>query len=96
MKNHKSINNDTIIVQAEGIDATDLNGEKVMMNLDKGQYFALNQVGSRIWDIIDKPASVKEITDTLIKEYDIDEETCKSSVITFLEGMSDVEIIRTT
>jgi hypothetical protein len=96
MKNHKSINNDTIIVQAEGIDATDLNGEKVMMNLDKGQYFALNQVGGRIWDIIDKPASVKEITDTLIKEYDIDEETCISSVITFLEGMSDVEIIRTT
>jgi hydroxymethylpyrimidine pyrophosphatase-like HAD family hydrolase len=96
MKNHKSIDNDTIIVQAEGIDATDLNGEKVMMNLDKGQYFALNQVGSRIWDIINKPASVKEITDTLIKEYDIDEETCKSSVITFLEGMNDVEIIKTT
>lgn len=39
----------TKVCQSREIDSTDLNGEKVMMNLDKGKYFALNLVGSRIW-----------------------------------------------
>ena len=40
------INLDTIINKNLEIDDTDLDGEKVMMNLDKGEYFMMNEVGS--------------------------------------------------
>lgn len=90
---NKGINLTTIVMQRQDIDASDLNGEKVMMNLDKGQYFALNDVGSRIWEIISKSVTVREIVEILLAEYDIDEKTCSNSVASFLESMRNAELI---
>lgn len=93
MKKDFEINLDTIIIKNKDIDDTDLDGEKVMMNLDKGQYFMMNEVGSRIWDIIDTPLSVKNIIDKLLKEYEVSEDTCKDSVINFLMLLNESELI---
>ena len=75
------------------IDDTDLDGEKVMMNLDKGEYFMMNEVGSRIWEIISEPINVKEIINTLRNEYEVDEETCKDTVIEFLGRLDNADLI---
>lgn len=80
--------------QNNEIDASDLNGDKVMMNLDKGMYFALNNVGSRIWDIIEKPRDLEEIVNILMAEYDVDKDECKNSVLSFLEGLERDELIK--
>ena len=93
MKNEKMINTKMLVKRAEGIDAADLNGEKVMMNLDKGQYYALNQVGGRIWEIIERPSTVREIIDILLKEYEIDAEPCEQAVISFIGRMTDEALI---
>ena len=87
------INLDTIINKNLEIDDTDLDGEKVMMNLDKGQYFMMNEVGSRIWEIISEPINVKDIIETLRSEYEVDEETCKCTVIDFLTGLNHAKLI---
>lgn len=83
----------TIVNQSKDIDATDLNGEKVMMNLEKGKYFALNGVGSRIWEIIYEPITVQGTIDTLVQEYEVEYEVCKNSVLEFLERLNDDELI---
>lgn len=83
----------TIVNQSKDIDATDLNGEKVMMNLDMGKYFALNGVGSRIWDIIYEPITVQRVIDTLLQEYEVEYEICKSNVLEFLERLNDDKLI---
>lgn len=85
---------DTIINKNLEIDDTDLDGEKVMMNLDKGEYFMMNEVGSRIWEIINGTMNVKGIVDTLRSEYEVDEETCKDTVIEFLERLNNADLIR--
>lgn len=84
---------DTIINKNLEIDDTDLDGEKVMMNLDKGEYFMMNEVGSRIWEIINEPMNVKSIVDALRSEYEVDEETCKDTVIEFLGRLNNADLI---
>jgi len=81
------------ICQSKEIEATDLNGEKVMMNIEKGKYFALNPVGSRIWEIISRDIFVNEIVNILLKEYEIDKENCEKSVINYLEILENEELI---
>ena len=88
------INLDTIINKNLEIDDTDLDGEKVMMNLDKGEYFMMNEVGSRIWEIINESINVKGIIETLRSEYEVDEETCTDTVIEFLERLNNADLIR--
>ena len=84
---------ESVILRNESIDDTDLDGEKVMMDLDKGQYFMMNEVGSRIWEIISEPINVKCIVDTLRSEYEVDEETCKDTVIEFLGRLDYADLI---
>lgn len=93
IKKDFGINLETIINKNLEIDDTDLDGEKVMMNLDKGQYFMMNEVGSRIWEIISKPINVKGIIETLRSEYEVDEETCKDTVVEFLGRLNNAELI---
>jgi hypothetical protein len=88
-----NINMNTIVIQSSEIDTTDIDGEKAMMNLKKGQYFVLNGVGSRIWDIINRPCYVKEIVSDLMKEYDVDKETCEQNTLEFLGRLNNAEII---
>ncbi|MCR8746858.1 lasso peptide biosynthesis PqqD family chaperone [Romboutsia lituseburensis] len=84
---------ETIVSHRGDLDATDLDGEIVMMDLDKGQYFALNGVGSRIWQELEQPIKVGEIVDTLIGEYDVDRETCEKSVLEFVMGLDNAELL---
>ena len=93
VKRDLRINLDTIINKNLEIEDTDLDGEKVMMNLEKGEYFMMNEVGSRIWEIISKPINVKDIIETLRSEYEVDEETCKCTVIDFLTGLDHAKLI---
>ena len=93
VKKDLEINLDTIINKNLEIDDTDLDGEKVMMNLDKGEYFMMNEVGSRIWEIISEPINVKGIIENLCSEYEVDEETCKDTVVEFLGRLNNAELI---
>lgn len=93
IKKDYGINLDTVINKNLEIDDTDLDGEKVMMNLDKGEYFMMNEVGSRIWEIISEAINVKEIISTLRNEYEVDEETCKDTVIEFLGRLDNADLI---
>ena len=93
LKRDLRINLDTIINKNLEIDDTDLDGEKVMMNLERGEYFMMNEVGSRIWEIINEPMNVKSIVDALRSEYEVDEETCKDTVIEFLGRLNNADLI---
>ena len=93
IKKDFEISIDTVINKNLEIDDTDLDGEKVMMNLDKGEYFMMNEVGSRIWEIINETMNVKGIVDALRSEYEVDEETCKDTVIEFLGRLNNADLI---
>ncbi|CUO65608.1 MULTISPECIES: lasso peptide biosynthesis PqqD family chaperone [Clostridium] len=90
----KEIELETKISKNFDIDDTDLDGEKVMMNLDKGQYFMMNEVGSRIWEIIETPIHVKGIVEKLREEYDVDEQTCTDKVLEFLKSLNEADLIK--
>lgn len=81
------------ICQSKEIDATDLNGDKVMMDLEKGKYFALNSIGSRIWDLIENKISIKEVINNLLEEYEVDKDTCEKTVGEFIDKMNKENLI---
>ena len=46
---------------------TDLDDTVVMMDPDKGTYYELDTVGTRIWSLLDTGRSVKELCDLLVE-----------------------------
>jgi len=56
---------------------TEVDGETVIMNINTGHYFGLNSVSTDIWKIMEKPISYQELIKNLLKEYDVEQETCE-------------------
>lgn len=87
---------DTIAAQSKGLVTADMDGEKVMLNIEKGKYFGLNDIGSRIWELLEKPHRVHELVAVLIREYDVDEKVCQDDVLNYIsklyaQGLVDIE-----
>ncbi len=53
----------------------EVNGESVILDLKSEQYFSLNEVGTRVWQILREQPLLADVYQTLLDEYDIDEET---------------------
>jgi coenzyme PQQ biosynthesis protein PqqD len=44
--------------------------ESVLLNVQSEEYYSLNEVGTRTWELIDGHRSVEEIAATLAEEYE--------------------------
>ena len=93
MKITKLIGDETKISHAAGLVASDLDEKKVMLNIESGKYFGLDSVGSRIWDLIEKPHTVHELVLKLQEEYDVEENTCRQDVLDFINKLHDQGLI---
>ncbi len=74
----------------------ELNGEAVILSLKNGKYYGLNSIGADIWDLLQKPVRFSKITQAILSEYDVEEDTCRREIESFLAQMKDeglVEVI---
>ncbi len=77
----------------KNLDVTELDGEKVMIDFDSGKYFMIKGSGNDIWDMMRDGIKVSEIVDELLKVYDVDKQTCESSVNDFIKQMVEYKFI---
>lgn len=87
MEYQKEIGIHTLVSQAAGIVTADMDGEKAMLDIEKGKYYGINVIGSRIWELIDSPCTVQEIVAALKSEYDILETDCQQDVQKFIKSL---------
>ncbi len=66
----------------------DLNGEAVILNMRNGKYYGVDSVGSSVWDAIQTPVSFRDLQSAIMAEYEVDEETCRKAIRSFLEKMA--------
>ena len=67
--------------------ASNIGGETVILGLNGGRYYGLDDVGARIWQLIQQPTEVRAIADTLVREYEVGRERCEADVVALLEKM---------
>lgn len=89
-----TIKNDTIVQAVSHQITGDLpDGDIVILNLKDGVYFGLNDVGRRIWCLIQEPLIVSEILKVLLDEYNVDPEECSREVIRLLIELQDHDLL---
>ncbi|MCW8878896.1 MAG: PqqD family peptide modification chaperone [Kangiellaceae bacterium] len=82
-----NINIDTRVKRNDEVVEAIIDGETVMMDIESGNYFGLDLVATRIWQIIEKPLTIQDICSQLLTEYDVSEEQCRQDVIDFVSEM---------
>jgi hypothetical protein len=70
-----------------------LAGETVLLNMETEQYFALNEIGSKIWELLSKEKNILEVFTQLLNEYEVEYETLKNDLSSLLLKMESKKII---
>ena len=68
----------------EGVLAQEAHGQTVLLRLDDGGYYALDEVGAKIWELCDGARPVAEIVAALCAEFDAPEATVRADVLEFI------------
>lgn len=82
----------TVVAVSDQV-SSDLGGEAVILNMKTGIYHGLNEVGAKIWDLIEQPKTVKEIHNLLVEEYEVEPEVCKNDLLSLLKNLQSVGLI---
>ena len=77
------------IVISKDVVSCDLGGETAMLDMKEGIYYGLNEMGTIIWEYIQKPITLQEVVDKILAEYDVDEETCYLDLTELLDQMAE-------
>ena len=83
----------TIIQRNTDILASDIDGEKVMMSIQQGEYYGLGKTGSFIWDHIEQPISINDLVDLITEKYEVSKEQCLNDIMPFLNDLAEKQLI---
>ncbi|MEH6518324.1 MAG: PqqD family protein [Halioglobus sp.] len=73
----------------------EVSGETVLLDLESENYFGLDAIGTRIWQLIKETNELQSIFDTLLEEYDVSEERLRvdiTNLLTEIEGLGLVKL----
>jgi len=84
----------TILSRSPTVLAAEVDGEVVMMSIERGHYFGLDDIGSDIWKRLEPPCSFSALIDGLAADYEADRATIAADVRVLLDGMLADEVVR--
>lgn len=65
----------------------------ILLNPHSGQYYTLEEVGGRVWDLSDGTRSVAEMVAIISQEYDAPAETIEVDVLELLTDLADERLV---
>jgi len=82
-----------MVVVSQDQVSCDLSGESAILNLKAGVYYGLNEVGTRIWKLIQEPRRVGELRDAILEDYEVESDRCETDIMTLLQDLLDNGLI---
>lgn len=80
-------------IQSKKIFESKIGDDLVMLDIDSGFYFGLNQVASDIWVMMQNPVSEEEIIEELLRKYEVDPTICSAETKELIQQMLEHKII---
>lgn len=79
---------------SDDVVAREVGGETVLLDLSSGQYFGLDTIGGRIWELLsERGQTLKELCDQIEAEFDAPRDRIEADLIVLAKQLSDQELI---
>lgn len=75
---------------------SEIDGEVVMLSVENSEYYGMDSVGSRIWQLLENSVSFKKLIELLLDEFEVTEEQCKEDTLKFLEQLMEKQLLEIT
>jgi len=78
---------DSTVAASDDAVFREMDGESVLLNLETGMYFGLDEVGTRVWRLAADNGSLRDIRERLVEEYDADPAAIERDLLALAEAL---------
>ncbi|SDD55535.1 Coenzyme PQQ synthesis protein D (PqqD) [Paenibacillus sp. CF095] len=72
----------------------EMDGQSILLNMESSQYYALDQVGTFIWNLMKDGRTLNEMEQEILLAYDITEQQVKNDLKIYIDELCRVGIIK--
>ena len=87
------INLDSCPKRVQQVIAQKASSDWLLFNISDGNYYSLNDVGGRIWELCDGTRTVSQLVAAVAAEYDASIDVLEKDVVELLEGLHNGKLI---
>lgn len=84
---------DTILTRSSEVLFQEVGGEAVLLDLASEQYFGLNAVGTRIWQLLEAPSGLADVHRILCSEFEADHARIEGDLLALVGKLRDAGLI---
>jgi hypothetical protein len=74
--------------------STEVEGEAVLLNLEIGQYYSLDEVGTRMWALLAQHGQIEPVVQAMLDEYDAGEGELRQDLVDLVEELAAHGLLR--
>jgi|HubBroStandDraft_6_1064221.scaffolds.fasta_scaffold1167061_1 hypothetical protein len=78
----------SVVKSTDNLISAPIDGEVVILSVESGSYFGLDEIGSDIWRQLEAPTRVDVLCNSLGMKYDADRLTIERDVLTLLANLA--------
>ena len=68
--------------------------ETVLLNLESEEYFGLDPVGTRMWQVIEETGDPEEVIRRLLPEYDVEESVLRRDLANLIQRLEKAGLLQ--
>jgi hypothetical protein len=92
---------DEMLVRSQSVVARVIAGETLIVPIrakvgDLASIYSFNGTGTLIWKLLESPKTLKQLSDAIVQEYDVDSESAERDVADFVNEMKTVGLVEAT
>lgn len=91
--NEQELTIKSVVSPSKSQASSDLLGETVILELESGVYYGLNETGTLIWNSIVELKTLAEIRELILSGYDIEPELCDDYILKLVRDLADKGLV---
>ena len=68
-------------------------GGGMLLDLERREYFALDDVAARMWEVLSDTGEALRVVESLVREFDVDPASLQEDVEQFVETLADRNLV---
>ena len=81
------------VVPSSDVLFRELDGEAVMLDLKSERYYGLDEVGTRIWQLVEEHGDVQAVIEQMLLEYEVEEDQLRADLKDLFASLMEAGLI---
>ena len=83
----------TKLKRAEKVTFEKVADEAILIHLDTGTYFSLNNIGTEFWELFDGEKTLQELAESVAKKYEVESEMVIADLLDLVEKLAKDDLL---